>query len=58
MDALFGAWLVEDDCGVIIRSSTSRAEAIHVGAHIVIAELADLEVGNKGSVLIRERVWM
>lgn len=46
MDALFGAWLVEDYIGIVIRSSTSRTEAIHVVAHIVVTELADLQVAS------------
>lgn len=46
MHALFGAWLVEDYIGIVIRSSTSRTEAIHVVAHIVVAELANLQVAS------------
>lgn len=45
VDALFGAWLGENYRGIFIGPPTCGTEPIHVVAHIVVAELADLDEG-------------
>lgn len=56
-NALFRTGLAKDNVGVVVRSPTCGAKAVHVVAHIVIAELANLE-GRRGWLELKRATEM